>query len=230
MSTVFVKICGITTEEDALLAVAMGADAVGFVFAPSPRQVTPDYVRDITHRLPHDTLTVGVFRDERPERVVEIMNRIGLKAAQLHGNESLSVATFVRSRVPFVIRGLPAGTPSLKEWAKSPIDVLLLDGPTPGSGAIFDWSLVEGAPDGVRLMLAGGLDPDNVAQAIRTARPWGVDTSSGVELEPGRKDATKVRRFIEAAKQAGEELAEDGWSSKDASDDNRPYDWQEDEA
>ncbi|HXY45203.1 MAG TPA: phosphoribosylanthranilate isomerase, partial [Acidimicrobiales bacterium] len=96
----WVKICGITSEEDALIAVAMGTDAVGFVFAPSPRQMSPNAVQAIVRRLPPEILTVGVFRDEQPQRVVEIVNRVGLKAAQLHGNESREDCGYVAVRVP----------------------------------------------------------------------------------------------------------------------------------
>src|SRR5213596_2832937 len=105
----FVKVCGVTNEDDALLAVAMGADAIGFVFAPSPRQVHPEVVRDIVKRLPHDTLTIGVFRNETPERVIEIVSRTGLKGAQLHGGETRDEIRAVRLRVPFLIQALPAG-------------------------------------------------------------------------------------------------------------------------
>ncbi len=206
---VFVKICGITSEEDALLAVAMGADAIGFVFAPSPRRISPDLARDIARRLPGDALTVGVFRDERPERVAEVVNRAGLKGAQLHGHEPVSAIRYVRDRVGFVIRGLPAGHPDLHE-AASVADIVLIDSNTPGSGRVFDWSLSEGAPDGVRLMLAGGLTPANVGEAIRAVRPWGVDTSTGVESSSGKKDARKLLQFIETAKRVGEEMATDG--------------------
>lgn len=205
----FVKICGITNEEDALLSVAMGADALGFVFAHgSVRQVTPEMVRDIVKHLPHGTVTVGVFRDERPERVVEIVNQIGLTGAQLHGREPLSEVRRIRQRVPFVVQAFEAGDPAMAAAANGPADVLLVDSPNPGSGRVFDWSMAEGVPGGVRLMLAGGLQPDNVGEAIRRIRPWGVDVSTGVEATPGRKDPRKVKRFIEAAKASAEELAD----------------------
>jgi phosphoribosylanthranilate isomerase len=220
----FVKICGITGEDDALLAVAMGADAVGFVFAPSPRQVHPEVARDIVRRLPHEIVTVGVFRNERPERVIEVVHRVGLRAAQLHGGETAADVGRVRAAVPFVIRALPAGDVRLAEPGAAGADVVLIDSPEPGSGAVFDWSLSEGAPSGVRLLLAGGLSPDNVEQAIRKVRPWGVDVASGVEASPGRKDATKVRLFIEVAKRVGAEMADDGWVPGPAA----PYDWAED--
>jgi phosphoribosylanthranilate isomerase len=197
----FVKICGITNEDDALLAVAMGADAVGFVFAASPRQVHPETVRDIVKRLPYDVLTVGVFRNELPERVVEVVNRTGLKGAQLHGGELPAEVRAVRERLPFVIQALPAGDARLADAGTGPgsADVVLIDSPEPGSGTVFDWSMAEGAPDGVRLLLAGGLNPDNVADAIEAVKPFAVDVVSGVEAEPGRKDHAKVEAFLEAA-------------------------------
>ncbi len=219
----FVKVCGITNEDDALLAVAMGADAIGFVFAPSRRRVTPQTARDIARRIPSEIVTIGVFRNERPERVVEIVNSEGLRGAQLHGRETLSEVRYVRQRVPLVIQAFAAGDPALAAAANGPADVLLVDSPGPGSGRVFDWSLAEGAPSGVRLMLAGGLKPDNVAAAIQRVRPWGVDVSTGVESSPGHKDPRKVRRFIGAAKAAGAALHEGGSSSGS----QRPYDWEE---
>jgi phosphoribosylanthranilate isomerase len=221
---VFVKICGITAEDDALLAVAMGADAVGFVFAPSPRQIHPETARDIVRRLPPEIITVGVFRNERPDQVIDVVHRVGLRAAQLHGGETAAEVGRVRAAVPFVIRALPAGDARLAEAGAAGADVVLLDSPAPGSGEVFDWSMAEGAPSGVRLLLAGGLTPDNVEQAIRKVRPWGVDVASGVEASPGRKDAPKVRMFIEVAKRVGAELADDGWVPGPQA----PYDWAED--
>jgi phosphoribosylanthranilate isomerase len=221
---VFVKICGITNEDDALLAVAMGADALGFMFVPGSRRlVTPDAVRDIVRRLPPDTVTVGVFRDERPERVAEIVNKVGLTGAQLHGREPLSEVRWVRRRVQFVIQAFSAGDPALAAAANGPADVILVDGPDPGSGRVFDWKLAEGAPGGIRLMLAGGLNAENVADAIRRVRPWGVDVSTGVEATPGRKDARKVKRFVEAAKEAGYAVEDD---ERPPSRTSGPYDWE----
>ena len=195
----FVKICGTTSEADALLAVAMGADAVGFVFAPSPRQVAPGLAADIAKRLPSEVMTVGVFRDEAPARVVEIVNGAGLRGAQLHGHETADQARWVRERVPFVIQAFPAGAPAVERAADYGADVIMLDAPRPGSGQIFDWTLAE-VPDGLRLMLAGGLTPENVAEAIARVHPWGVDVVTGVERSPGVKDPVKVRAFVAAAK------------------------------
>jgi phosphoribosylanthranilate isomerase len=200
---VFVKICGTTNEADALLAVAMGADAVGFVFAPSPRQIPPGLASDIAKRLPPEVMTVGVFRDEAPARVVEIVNSVGLKAAQLHGHETADQAKWVRQRIPFVIQAFPAGAAALAKAGDYGTDVVLIDAPSPGSGQVFDWELAE-VPDGIRLMLAGGLTAANVAEAIAHVHPWGVDVVTGVERSPGVKDPVKVRAFVAAAKSTEE--------------------------
>lgn len=221
----FVKICGITREDDALLAVAMGADAVGFIFAPSKRQIAPGVVRDIVRRLPPEVLTVGVFRDEAPGRVVDIVLSTGLRAAQLSGHESAEASREIRSKLPVLIKAFPAGDPALARADEFGADVIMIDSPRPGSGEVFDWSLAEGRPDGHRLLLAGGLTPNNVADAIRQVRPWGVDVATGVESdkgEPGQKDARRVKAFIDAAK---------GALPPDAPDDHDglgPYDWMED--
>lgn len=214
----FVKICGITSEEDALLAVAMGADAIGFVFAPSSRQIAPARAADIAKRLPPEVLTVGVFRDEAPQRVADVVNAAGLRAAQLHGRETAEDTAWVRRRVPVVIKAFPGGDPELARAATYGADVVLLDSASPGSGRVFDWSLAEGAPSGLRVLLAGGLTPENVGEAIERVRPWGVDVSTGVESEPGVKDPSKVRRFIQAA-QAAE--PEDYHGSEGV----KPFDW-----
>src|SRR3954466_9038559 len=123
-----------TSEEDALLAVAMGADAVGFVFAPSSRQVAAGLVRDIVRRLPPEVMTVGVFRDEAPQRVVEVVNTVGLRAAQLHGHETVEHTRLVRSKVPFVIKGFPGGDPALERADDFGADVIMLDSHAPGRG------------------------------------------------------------------------------------------------
>ncbi|MEZ5169515.1 MAG: phosphoribosylanthranilate isomerase [Acidimicrobiia bacterium] len=225
----FVKICGVTTEDDALLAVALGADAIGFVFAPSRRQVSPQTARDIARRLPPEILTVGVFRDERRERVVEVVNTAGLKGAQLHGREPLSEVRYVRQRVPMVIQAFAAGDDSIPAAGNGPADVLLIDAPDPGSGRIFDWSLAEGVRSGVRLMLAGGLNADNVATAVRRVRPWGVDVSTGVESGPGRKDPRKLRRFIEEAKATETEIEEKEafHATEPGTERAGPFDWED---
>lgn len=203
----FVKICGLTTVDDALLAVALGADAIAFNFVPgSKRQLAPVRARDIAARIPAETLTLGVFRNEARERVVDIVHTSGLGGAQLHGDETVEDTAWIAERVPFVIKAMAAGSQQALHAAEFPVQAVLVDAPTPGSGEVFDWSLADTMPIGLRMILAGGLDPDNVADAVATVRPWGVDVASGVESEPGRKDPTKMRRFIQNAKAAGERL------------------------
>lgn len=219
----FVKICGITSEEDALLAVAMGADAVGFNFVPSsPRFLAVGRAADIAKRLPPEILTVGIFRNESPERVVDLVNQAGVRAAQLHGHESAEDTRWVRQRVSVVIKVFPGGDPTLAQANSYGADLIMLDSASPGSGRVFDWSLAEGAPSGLRLLLAGGLTPDNVTEAIERVRPWGVDVASGVESAPGVKDPTKVRHFINAARAAAP-------ADYHGAEDERPFDWMLDE-
>ncbi len=217
----FVKICGITNEDDALLAVAMGADAVGFIFAPSPRQITASLVYDITRRLPPEILTVGVFRDEHPSRVIDTVNRAGLKAAQLHGHESPEIVAEVAAGVRRVIKAVVAGSDDATNAHTFGTDFVLVDAPAPGSGKVFDWSMVDFVAAGPNIILAGGLTPDNVADAVRVADPWGVDVCSGVERAPGKKDALKVKAFIERARAAA--------PKPHLGPDELPYDWADDE-
>lgn len=225
---VFVKICGLTSEEDALLAVALGADALGFNFVNgSKRQIAPDKAREIVRRLPPDTMTVGIFRDELPGRVVELTQRAGLRAAQLHGNESPEQTRQVRSLVPIVIKAFPAGHPGLSSLAEYGADAVMIDGAEPGSGEVFDWRLAEGVPTaGHRVVLAGGLHVGNVADAIERVQPWGVDVATGVERAPGQKDAVKLREFIATAKAAGARIHPDDAVTPYS--DHAPYDWEED--
>ena len=198
----FVKICGITNEEDALLAVALGADALGFMFVSgSPRQVSTADVTAILRRLPATITTFGVFRDERPGRILDVVRATGLRAAQVHGASDAEIED-LRGEVPFVIEALHVGPDFETRAARSPADLVLVDAAYPGSGQTFDWSLLDRLPKG-RMLLAGGLTPANVAEAVRRVRPFGVDVASGVEASPGRKDPEKVRRFVDAARGAG---------------------------
>jgi phosphoribosylanthranilate isomerase len=198
----FVKICGVTTEEDALLAVGLGASAIGFILAPSPRQLAPSKIADIVKRLPADTVTYGVFRDEAPQRVVEIVHHAGLTGAQLHGHESPAATQYVRERVNSVIKAFPAGSPRLHDADDFGADLILVDSPSPGSGRLVDFAMLEGLADAKRLVLAGGLTPDNVTEAIHRVQPFGVDVATGVESSPGVKDPRKLAAFLAAARDA----------------------------
>ena len=210
------------------MAVGLGADAIGFNFVPgSPRQITAGTARDIARRVPPEILTVGIFRDQGARFVIETVQHAGLRAAQLHGHETPDEADKVRAACQVLIVAFPAGDPALANVDEYGADAVLLDSPSPGSGKVFDWSLAEGAPANRRIILAGGLDPDNVAAGIEEVRPWGVDTASGVEVDgqPGRKDPLKVSAFIHNAKAAGENLSRE--PSGAGSGLHEPYDWGE---
>lgn len=227
----FVKICGVTSEEDALLAVAMGADAVGFIFAPSRRQVAPQVAADIVKRLPRDeVMTVGVFRDQAPQRVSDVAVAAGLHAVQLHGREPPEDARWLATRVSAVIQAFPAGDARVRRAADYGAYAVLLDAPNPGSAELFDWSLAAEVPAGERVIVAGGLGPGNVAAAIEHTGCWGVDVASGVERTPGLKDPIKLRDFISAARAAFEAREAFEHEGLPAGGDERGpgvYDWQE---
>ena len=219
----FVKICGITDVDDGLLAVALGADSLGLNFVSgSVRQIAPARARDILARIPPETMTVGIFRNEAKERVVDIVHTTGLRAAQLHGDESPEEVAWVAQRVPTVIKAVSAGTEQAMHAGEFPVPIILVDAAVPGSGEVFDWALADSLPTNKHILLAGGLDPDNVAQAIAAVKPWGVDVASGVEREPGRKDPSALRRFIQNAKAAGALI--DGDESNP--DDQPMYNWE----
>jgi len=201
----WIKICGTTSLEDALLAVDAGADAVGFVFAESPRRVEPAAVKCMVADLPESVEKVGVFVNERAECVMEIARETRLTGAQIHGLSEK--ATFGRGlKITAVVSPVELASVPLRPFVAR----LMVDtgGARGGTGKTFDWSAVapsfnELRAHGLKLIVAGGLTPDNVAEAIRILRPWGVDVVSGVEAAPGRKDPGKVRAFIAAAREAG---------------------------
>ncbi len=220
----FVKICGITSEEDALGAVAMGADAIGFVFAPSPRQIDRITAGDISRRLPQEILSVGVFMNHSRENVVKTANQVGLKAVQLHGNESPEDTQWIKQRVQYVIKSFEAGSTLLQNAADWRADVILIDSPSPGSGEIFDWAKADDAPMGMRILLAGGLTPENVAEAALRVNPWGVDVSTGVEKSPGIKDLKLIKKFVEAVKSVSQQT--EGLNPVEKSSDE-PFNWEQ---
>jgi phosphoribosylanthranilate isomerase len=220
----WVKVCGTTSVEDALAAVDAGVDALGFVFATSPRRVTAEQVRVITTKLPASVEKVGVFVNESPERISEIVKSTGLTGVQLHGEESdrlLAEVNAMRTadgRKPKLYRAMHLPEHFASElnqgfsWpedAATP-DAILLDAGhgqvRGGSGKKFDWQaavpLVEAIETQIPVIIAGGLDPENVAEAIRLFQPYGVDVVSGVEASPGKKDPAKVREFVRAARRA----------------------------
>ena len=213
----FVKICGITSEDDALMSVGFGASAVGFIFAPSIRQMSPLAVGDIVRRLPPDVITVGVFRNELPERVVEIANSIGLSAVQLQGNETLESVRWVAERVRTVIRALSVSSERLSIIDAAGLDYLHLDGDVPGSGQSHDWSVLSQRSFATPVIAAGGLNPDSVIDVAQKLPVFGVDVATGVESSPGVKDPGLVADFINNARWAH--------SQRDASVDDKPFNW-----
>ncbi len=203
MNTVKIKICGITNEADASAAVHAGADALGFIFfRGSPRYVEPERVAGIVGGLPPFVVPVGVFVNASVDEVDEVCENTGIQVAQLHGDESPDFCCKVGRPVVKALRVRDASWKS--DAAAYAVGAVLLDTYAEdrygGTGVVFDWRLVEGSPH--RVILSGGLNPMNVAEAVRSVRPYGVDTGSGVEREPGRKDHGKIRAFVEAARGA----------------------------
>ncbi len=200
------KICGVTNVDDALLAAGLGADAIGLNFAVSPRRIGLEVARDVVRRVPPDVLAVGVFRNQSRDEVVRTANTLGLRVVQLHGEETPEDCRWVAERVPAVIRAFAIADPALTSGDDYGPHRLLIDSPRPGSGQVFDWSNLEHVLNGRPFILAGGLNAENVADAIAVARPWGVDAVSGVEASPGRHDPTRVRRFIANARAAAADV------------------------
>ena len=222
----WIKICGTTNLEDAQRAVEAGADALGFIFAESPRRVEAETARKIIERLPEQVEKVGVFVDEELEKVWTTVERAGLTAVQLHGHETprlmkrmvnyLMLDKPLEAAPPKMFKAIPVGGDPYAalryvDGAEEVLSGVLLDsggGRAPGgTGVTFDW---HGASDFIfdlgqrfRLVLAGGLTAENVPDAIRLLNPWGVDVVSGVEREPGKKDPKKVSAFIKAVRETG---------------------------
>jgi phosphoribosylanthranilate isomerase len=197
-----VKICGITNLDDALAAVDFGADAVGFVFfKDSPRCISHEEARSIVKKLPPFLTTVGVFVDNSPDEIERVMRYVSLDIAQLHGHESPD-ACMLSGRVIKAIRVKELS--DLEPLRKYRVSAFLLDTYTReyfgGTGQIFNWDIAVDAKQFGKIILAGGLNPDNVEKAVRWVRPYAVDVSSGVEAEKGRKDHRKLKLFIERAK------------------------------
>lgn len=192
-----IKICGITVLEDALAACDAGADALGFNFWPrSPRYIPPERAAQIIERLPGNVLAVGVFVDAAAEEIEAAAAAAGIEIAQLHGQCGIPRVRWWKA--------LEAGPELHKEMEQFEAEAFLVDAPAGaqrgGTGRTFDWQLVHGLPG--RIVLAGGLGPDNVREAIAAVRPWGVDACSRLESAPGRKDVARVREFIRAVRES----------------------------
>lgn len=208
MAKVKVKICGITNWTDARRAADAGADFLGFNFyRKSPRYVSPSRARKIVRRLPKKVAAVGVFVNEREESILRIARKVGLDYLQLHGEETAESVSRLARVFPVIkaARVQNGFRPAqLKRFRR--IRAVLLDGFKPGryggTGKTFDWKVARSASLRRRIFLAGGLAPENIAQAIRIARPYGVDVCSGVELRPGKKDRAKLDALMLAIQSA----------------------------
>ena len=215
---IWVKICANTALQDAQMAADAGANAVGFVFAPSPRRVTKAQVAAITPHLPSALEKVGVFVDAGFEEISATVCDCGLTGVQLHSGGGPGLPAQLRERFGSQLRILrvvlfgPDAAEQAKKLASDPnIDGILVDSRTEtaagGTGLTFDWnaarSWIFGRPGAASLIAAGGLTPDNVREAIAMLQPWGVDVASGVEAAPGRKDSEKIRAFVSNARNAG---------------------------
>ena len=202
-----VKVCGVTALDDALVAAAAGADALGFNFWPkSPRHIEARRAADIIAHLPPFVTPVGVFVDESPARIKSVAQASSIRAVQLHGNEPPEEAAALAAAGLAVFKAFSVGPGFRPQQLQrySAADAFLLDvqvkGKRGGSGRPFDWRRAQMAGRYGRILLAGGLTPENIADAIRQAQPWGVDVCTGVEKKPGVKDHKRLREFIRRAK------------------------------
>lgn len=199
-----VKICGITDVETAKVACEYGADAIGFVFAKSKREITPERAKQIIDKLPVDVMKVGVFVNESVEVIREIANDCGLTHVQLHGDEGNHHVK--RLNIPSIKAIGVRSSEDIEQSSDYEADFLLFDSPKEkfhgGNGKTFSWQLLDDMPDEIRkkCILAGGLHIENIKEAIRIVKPYMVDVSSGVETD-GRKDREKIKQFIRKAKE-----------------------------
>lgn len=208
MNNVAVKICGITDYEDASMAVELGADALGFIFAHSPRQVTPQKARDIISAIPPFAKTVGIFVNQDPIEINKIVRYCGLDLVQLHGDES---PDFCNELMPYTIKALRIKNETSLRTAQAyrgKVRALLLDtyskDKAGGTGEAFDWQLaIKIKKLGIPIILAGGLGPSNIDGAISTVRPYAVDVNSGVEKRPGKKSHALIKDLMEKVKRIG---------------------------
>jgi len=197
-----VKVCGITNYQDASMAIELGADALGFIFASSPRQITPEKARDIIYAIPPFVQTVGVFVDEDPVKIRRTIHLCRLDLVQLHGDESPDLC---RELMPCAIKALrlkdKSSLSAIKPY-RGRVKAILLDtymqGKRGGTGRTFDWDLAIKAKEfGIPTILSGGLNPDTISEAISLVKPFGVDVNSGIEESPGKKSPDLMGELME---------------------------------
>jgi phosphoribosylanthranilate isomerase len=195
----FIKICGITTLEDARCATQAGADAIGLIFASSPRQLSLRQAVDLTEATRGSILRVGVFRDSSTRFVCDAVDATGVEVVQVHGTLSDELLGELRDRRVAVIKALSVTSDELVSFDEHCVDAVLIDGPRPGSGVAHTWNDVAQRFFQRPLIAAGGLTPANVAEVLAMTGAWGADVASGVEASPGRKDPLRVRDFVQNA-------------------------------
>jgi len=197
-----VKICGVTSMLDATLVRDAGADALGLIYASSVRQVMADVASDIVARYGDVLWCVGVFRNQDEHDVIRIVERDELRVVQLHDPASERLLDALATRGVKVIRALSVHDAVLNDLEREQIVAVIVDGAQPGSGVANEWDAVSSLHFSVPTIIAGGLNPDNVADVVAAVRPWGVDVASGVEFRHGVKDPAKVASFVSRAREA----------------------------
>jgi phosphoribosylanthranilate isomerase len=202
---VFTKVCGITNPGDAREAADAGADALGLIFAESPRRVDVEEARKITIALPDGVLKVGVFVDAEPGEVLEVARKVGLDLAQLHGDETPETVAAIQSAgLPVMKAFRVRNAEALGTLERYEADLFMLDAWSArargGTGETFDWELAKSVKGRGNIVVSGGLTPENVREAVEFFEPYGVDASSSLEERPRKKDGERVRRFVRAAK------------------------------
>jgi phosphoribosylanthranilate isomerase len=210
----WIKICGTTCLEDALSSIEAGADALGFIFAPSKRRVSTEQAQRIISKLPHEVERIGVFMNSSAAEIASVVSSVDLTGIQMHGEESPAAVyaelpparrdTMRKIKAIIIQPGQEFGFGRHGD-ASGLVDAWLLDSGA-GSGKVFDWTTAKKqlGDRHERFIVAGGLTPENVGDAMRTFKPWGVDVVTGVEREPGRKDAEKLKAFVAAVRRAEE--------------------------
>ena len=211
----FIKISGVTTEEDALFSIGLGATAVGFEFGPTPRQITPSVAHDIVRRLPHGAVSVGVFRNEMPQRIVEVANTLGLSAVQVDGVMSSGQLRYVAERVQTVLRTIPSTSVIDATMLDAGADYLLLPESDDYDSLVDCLEVFLDESIRTPLIASGGLTSSNVVDVVQNYPVWGVDVRAGVEASPGVKDPVLLGEFIANAR----------WAYDNAYVDRRLDDW-----
>ena len=198
----YVKICGVTSVGDARIALEAGSNALGVIFATSPRRISIEQAREILDATKGSLLRCGVFRENSDEEIIEHSRALDFDVVQLHGPLSERLLVTLRERPIRIVKALNIDDDEFEVFDESRVDAVMVDGPRPGSGVAHSWDRLSSRPFGVPVIAAGGLTAENVADVVVSTRAWGVDSASGVETRPGVKDAGLVQQFISRARGA----------------------------